>query len=216
MSVTAPSAAAGHVRRWTPEAPEVSASLILRLQRYRDLSQVPDAVRVAAEEIAREARRLATPEAAIWRGPVTSVAADGAVILGGDHRFHSRALARLLCGSREAYVVVLTVGAGIEERVREMLEAQCFLEGFLMDTAAWAALVVLARDLRRSLLAEERAASRGVTHRLAPGFLDWPVADQAGLLRVFGEAPLPVQVTEFAWLVPVKSISGVLGVVQAV
>jgi hypothetical protein len=193
----------------------VSAQLILRLQRYRDMAQVPRAVQSVAEQIAEEATRLTTPEAVVWRGPVTSVDAEGAVTLGGAHRFHSRALARLLASSTEAYVVVLTVGAAIEERARSMLEAQCFLEGFLMDTAAWAAIVVLARDLRRWLLAEERPAARRVTHRLAPGFLDWPVAEQATLLGVFGEAPLPVRVTEFAWLLPVKSISGVLGVVQA-
>ncbi len=205
----------GTVVHWPLEPPAVSADLILRLQKYRDPGRVPRAIREAADLVAAEASGLIAPEAVLWRGPVTGVDPAGPVTLGDGHRLQSRALARLLASSEEAYVLVLTVGAAIEERARAMMEARLLLEGFLMDTAAWAAIVGLARGVRRRLLAEERPAGRAVTHRLAPGYLDWPVAEQATLLRVFGDEPLPVSVTDSAWMLPVKSISGVFGVVPA-
>jgi len=203
------------VQRWTPAAPVVPADLILRLQKYRDLARVPRAIRQVAEAVASEASRLLAPEAVLWRGPVTAVDPAGTVTIADAHRFHSAALARLLATAAEAYVVVLTLGEGIEARARSMLQEQLLLEGLLMDTAAWAAIELLIRDLRRFLMDHERPGGRSVTHRLGPGHRDWPVTEQAALLRVFGEAHLPVSVNESACMLPCKSVSGVYGIVPA-
>lgn len=205
----------GTVQRWTPVAPVVPADLILRLQKYRDLARVPRAVRQVAEAVAAEASRLLVPEAVLWRGPLTEVDPAGTVTIADAHRFHSCALARLLATAAEAYVVVLTLGEGIEARARSMLQEHLLLEGLLMDTAAWAAIELLIRDLRRFLIDHERPDGRSVTHRLGPGHRDWPVTEQAALLRVFGEAPLPVRVNESACMLPCKSVSGVYGIVPA-
>lgn len=205
----------GTVQRWTPAAPVVPADLILRLQKYRDLTRVPRAVRQVADAVAAEASRLLAPEAILWRGPVTEVDPEGDVTIADAHHFHSRALARLLATAAEAYVVVLTLGEGIEERARSMLQEQLLLEGLLMDTAAWAAIELLIRDMRRFLIDTERPGGRRVTHRLGPGHRDWSVTEQAALLRVFGEAPLPVRVNESACMLPCKSVSGVYGIVPA-
>ncbi len=200
------------VQHWTLSAPVVPASLILRLGKYRDLSAVPQAIRDAAGLVAAEATALASPEAMVWRGSVS--VEDDVAVLGRSSRFHSRALARLLAGSTEAYVVVLTVGAQMEDRAREMFEAQQFLESFLMDTAAWGAIELCVRDVRRRLIAAERTAGRSVTHRLGPGHVDWPLTDQATLLGVFADAPLPVRLNDAQCMLPQKSISGVFGVIS--
>ncbi len=191
----------------------VSADLVLRLQKYRDPAGVPGAIREAAELMAAEAGRLITPEVLVWRGPVTAVDPAGVVTLDRAHRFCSRALARLLAPAAEAYVVVLTLGEALEQRVDVLFREQQLLEGLLLDTAGWAAIERLMRGIRGRLREIERPRGRSVTHRLAPGYLDWSVAEQAALLSVFGEVPLPVRVTEAAWMLPRKSVSAVFGVV---
>lgn len=203
----------GAVWSFPLEAPAVPADLILKLQKCRDLSRVPPAIREAADAAAAEASRLAAPEAVCWRGPVTALDEAGEVVLDGTHRFHSQALARLLAPAAEAVVVVLTLGEALERRVAALFAEHLPLESVLLDTAGWAAIEVLVRGVRRRLVEQERPAGRSVTHRLAPGYRDWPVEEQAALLGVFGGAPLPVRVTEAAWLVPVKSISALFGVV---
>ena len=203
-----------HVERWAPPAPVVPAELILRLQKYRDPSRAPGVIREAADLVAAEATRLATPEAVLWRGPVR-IAEAGVVVLGDSHRLHGAALGRLLAVSVEAYVVVLTLGGRIEDRVHAMFEERQLLESFLLDTAGWAAIELLARDLRRRLTDVERPRGRSVTHRLGPGHLDWPLAEQTTLLRVFGDVPLPVRLNEAACMLPQKSISALFGVVPA-
>ena len=194
------------------DPPKVPPELILRLQKYRDLSRVPRVIRQAAEQIAAEATRLTSPAAVLWRGPVTKVEPGGAVSLGEAHHFQSRTLARLLGRSTEALVLVLTIGVGIEDRAREMLAANLLMEGVLMDTAGWAALEVLARSLRLTLAAAERQHGHALTPRTAPGYSDWGLEEQAALFQVFGEAALPVTLNEAACMFPRKSISGIFGV----
>ncbi len=215
MSTATASPRGAEVRRWHPEPPDVPADLILRLQHYRDPARAPRAIREAAAVAAAEGGRLTSPEAVIWRGPVSGLGADGSVTLGGAQHFRSRLLARLLAHSTEAYVVVLTLGPALERRVDELFGTRCEFEGLLLETAGWAAIMTLARRLRRRLRDEEGAAGGSVTHRVAPGYGDWPVDDQRTLLALFGDVALPVSVNEAAWMLPRKSISGVFGVVAA-
>ncbi len=203
------------VRRWVFEPPTVPADLILRLQKYRQPAGAPIPIRDAAEAMAAEASRLTAPEAAVWRGPVTGRKPDGDVVLDDVHRFRSRALARLLEPAEAAYVIALTLGDALERRVDACFEERCLVEGLLLDTAGWAAIEILMREVRRRLMAEERLSGRVVTHRLAPGYQDWLVDEQAALLRVFGQAPLPVRVTESSWMLPRKSVSALFGVCPA-
>lgn len=193
----------------------IPADLVLRLQKYRDLGRVPRVVRRATEAAAAEASRLVEPAVVRWRGPVTAVDRDGLVTLDGAHSFHSRTLARLLAGASEALVFVLTIGPRLEARTQELLEEKLYVEAVLLDTAAWAAIELLRQALRRSLADEARARGGVLTARLGPGHGDWPVEEQVGLLRVFGDVPLPVTVNESACMLPRKSISGVFGLVPA-
>ena len=203
------------VQRWVFVPPAVPADLILQLQKHRHPARVSGPVREAAESMAAEASRLTAPVASVWRGLVTRVESDGEVMLDGVHRFRSRALARLLAPADAAYVVALTLGGALERRVDALFEERAFLEGLFLDTAGWAAIEILMREVRRRLSAEERSSGRTVTHRLAPGYQDWLVDEQPALLRVFGAAPLAVRVTESAWMLPRKSLSALFGVCPA-
>jgi hypothetical protein len=206
--------ASADVQSWTLEAPAVSAETILRLQKYRNLARVPRAIRTTAEAVALEAMRLMAPQAVVWRGPVTTIdRSRGEVTLGAGHRFHSATLARALASARHAYALVLTIGPDVEQRVSALLTEHQLLEGMLLDTAAWAAITTLVREMRRRFIARERSSGCSVTHRLAPGLQDWPVAEQPSLLAIFGDGPLPVRITEADWVLPRKSVSGVFGVV---
>lgn len=202
----------GRILRPALGRPPVPPALVLRLQKYRDLGRVPSAIQRAAEAASAEATGLVDPQAVLWRGPVAWVEPTGLVTLGASHRFHSRTLARLLVASPEAVVFVMTIGPRIEERVGALLADKLYVEGLLLDTAAWAAIELLRRELRQRLLVEERTRGGALTARLGPGHGDWPVEEQPALLRVFGDTPLPVTVNEAACLWPRKSVSGLFGV----
>jgi hypothetical protein len=206
---------AGRVSRLTLATPTIPTDLVLRLQKYRDLGRVPPVVRRVTAAVAAEASRLVEPAVVVWRGPVTAVDSAGLVTLDRVHRFHSRVLARLLAGSTEALVFVMTLGPALEARTQRLLEEKLYVEGVLLDTAAWAAIELLRQALKRRLADEARGRGGTLTARLGPGHGDWPVEEQPALFRVFGDVPLPVAVNDSACMLPRKSVSGVFGVVPA-
>ncbi|MBI2460649.1 MAG: hypothetical protein HYV61_03900 [Candidatus Rokubacteria bacterium] len=197
--------------RLEPRPGRISPRLILRLQRYRDLSQVPPPIVEVAEAMARLAERLVEPRALVLPVPIAAVEAEEVRLADGP-TFHSRALASMLRSSEQAVLFLLTLGPRLEAEVSARSEAKELLEAVLLDTAGWVAIEGGVRALRAHLRECWRAAGRGVTHRLAPGYLDWPLAEQALLFRRFGGANDLVRLTGSGVMVPLKSISGLYGV----
>ncbi len=196
----------------------VDPDIVLRLQKYRRLEMVPEAVRAVARRMAAEAAALLEPQGWIWRGHVRHVDPDGRVLVGGaDTRqrlgleFHSPALARALEGAAEAFIVLLTIGPALERRAHELIGEENLVEGLLLDTAGWAALDVLLKEVRQHLGAEARARGFRLSARMAPGFDDWGLEQQRVLFSAFDGTPLTVQLTEAAVMLPRKSISGLFG-----
>lgn len=193
-----------------PRPARISPSLILRLQRYRDLSRVPTPIVEVAEAMARTAERLVEPRALLLPIRIGAVK-EQEVQLAGGPTFHSRALASMLRSSDHAVLFILTLGPRLEAEVATLSEAGELLEAVLLDTAGWAAIEGGVRALRAHLIERWRATGRAVTHRLAPGYLDWPLPEQQTLFRCFEGANDLVQLTESGVMVPLKSISGVYG-----
>lgn len=193
--------------------PKVAPDLILRLQKYKKLEAVPAPVREAAQAMAALAETLVEPQGILQRVPVRRVEPEGAVLVSDGVRFQSRALARLLRGAAEIFLILLTLGSKLENRAQALMGEEQFLEALLLDTAGWVAMDALAKMVRGSLSAEARHRGRRLTHRIAPGYADWGLEEQRALFSAFGEDTLPVQLTEACVMLPRKSISGIYGLI---
>jgi hypothetical protein len=193
----------------------VAPDLILRLQKYKKLEAVPAPVREAAQAMAALAETLVEPQGILQRVPVRSVETEGAVLVADGVRFQSRALARLLRGAREVFLILLTLGPKLENRAQALMGEEQFLEALLLDTAGWVAMDALAKAVRGHLAAEVSARGMRLTHRMAPGYADWGLEEQRALFSAFGEDILPVQLTEACVMLPRKSISGIYGLIPA-
>lgn len=205
----------GTIERFTLDAPAVPVRMILRLQRYRDTSKAPRKVREAAEKAVMEAHELADPRVFLWRGTLSGVDADGTITLSGGHQFHSPTFARLLADSSELCALLLTLGDGIEDSSRKSLDNDRLLEGLMMDTCGWATISLSLRAARRKIAELENFQGCRLTSALAPGYLDWPLAELETLFDLFAGESLPVALNEFQTMLPRKSISSVFGVVPA-
>jgi hypothetical protein len=193
----------------------VEPDVILRLQKYRRLEAVAPVVHERARQMAALAESLVEPRGWMRQVSVDAVGPEGSVQLAGDLEFQSRGLARLMRGAAEAVLVVLTIGPALERRAQALIDSEELVEGLLLDTAGWAAIDALTRDLRGRLRAQARARSQRLTARMAPGFDDWGLEQQRVLFAAFGEGDLSVRLTEACVMLPRKSVSGVYGLVPA-
>ncbi|MDI6771718.1 MAG: hypothetical protein QME77_03930 [bacterium] len=201
------------VEQITLARPRVDPGLILKLQKYRKIEAVSPVVRETAARMAALAETLVGPRAWRARGRLTRVEPEGSVLLAGGLAFHSRVLARRLAQATEVAIVLLTVGPELERRAQEMIRDGQFVEGLLLDTAGWVVIEVLIKDIRRHLAAEARAQDLRLTGRMAPGFGDWGLEQQRALFSAFDGAGVSVRLTEACVMLPLKSVSGLYGLV---
>ncbi|MGH7266894.1 MAG: hypothetical protein ACREMB_18900, partial [Candidatus Rokuibacteriota bacterium] len=135
----------------------------------------------------------------------------GGARLADGPAFSGRAVGGLLAGCPLAVAFVLTLGPGLEEEVSARTARRELLEAFLLDTAGWAAIETAVRRLRLELLARAGAVEWRVTHRLAPGYRDWPLEEQRALVGFVDRDRELVQLSEHGVLTPFKSVSGLFG-----
>jgi hypothetical protein len=195
-------------------AVRVDPDLVLRLQRYRQLDRVPPRLHEVARQTAALAEALIAPQGWMWRGPVRHVDSDGSVRV-GEFAFNSRVLARTLERAVEAIILLLTVGDALERRAHDLIGEEHLVEGLLLDTAGWAALDAMLKQVRQRLAADARREGRRLTARLAPGFADWGLEQQRELFAAFDGVALPVRLTDAQVMLPRKSLTGLYGMVPA-
>lgn len=204
------------VEQITLTRPRVDPGLVLKLQKYRKIEAVSPVVRETAARMAALAETLVEPRAWQARGRVNRVEPEGGVLLGGGLAFHSRSLARRLAQAVEVAIVLLTVGPELERRAQEMIRDGQFADGLLLDTAGWVVIEVLTKELRRRLAVEARRHGLHLTGRMAPGFGDWGLEQQRVLFSAFDGAGVSVRLTEACVMLPLKSASGLYGLVPRV
>ena len=77
--------------------------------------------------------------------------------------------------------------------------------------AGWLAVEQATRALAWHVSDQIRDQRLGLTRRLGPGYVDWPLDEQAGLFALLADVALPVRLLESRAMLPKKSRSGLYG-----
>jgi hypothetical protein len=199
------------VERWRPPLLAIDPWTVLRLSRYRRRDEVAPAIWETARSMAARAETLIEPVALLAAVGVAARYPDSVRLATGPV-FSGRAVATLLTGCPVAAAFVLTLGPRLEAEVAALAGRRELLESFLLDAAGWAAIEGAVRALRLDLRRRLQPAGWRISHRLAPGYRDWPLAEQPALLGLLGgDTDGPVTLSEHGVLVPFKSITGLFG-----
>lgn len=207
-----------------PGAAELAAPLgeVMRLLRYRE-----GRTQVTARDLALLERGIAMAREAA--APAVSLAYC-AVSVEGDRvrtgvpgvEWRSRSLARLLAGSDGVSLVAATVGPGVEELTEQLFAREEYALATIVDAAGSALVQGLAEWVRAALsagtagvvlsgAAGEVAPGARLTPLYGPGYGDWPVEEQAALVDLAGGPAIGLTCTPTCYLVPQKSLVGLIG-----
>lgn len=118
--------------------------------------------------------------------------------------WRSRSLARLLRDSVAVHLVAATLGPGIEERTRELFQQEEYALATIVDAAG--------SSLIHSLSLYVQAQLGPSTPLYGPGYGDWPITDQIAFTQAAGGPVIELTSTETCYLVPQKSLVGILGI----
>ena len=126
--------------------------------------------------------------------------------------FHAGAtIARQLQGVETMALFLASAGSGIEDLSRSLMAAGEPLKGYVFDTLGSEIAERAADRLMANLSLHVRPRRWGLTNRFSPGYCGWPVADQQHLFTLLPEGFCGVRLTPSSLMVPLKSVSGVIG-----
>lgn len=113
--------------------------------------------------------------------------------------------------SEKAALFLCTVGPGLEVWSKKLLNAGDIILSYIVDIAA-SVTAESVTDLLHDRIKENMLLSGlNVTNRYSPGYCNWSVSEQHLLFSFFPENFCGVKLTESALMIPIKSVSGLIG-----
>ena len=115
--------------------------------------------------------------------------------------------------SEQMAVFMCTAGEGISQWSKQMMADNDPLKGFIADILG-SVVVETAIDAIQQKLSDEVGQERGlkITNRYSPGYCGWPTREQHKLFSLLPEGNCGIRLTESALMLPIKSVSGIIGI----
>ncbi len=142
---------------------------------------------------------------------MVELAADG-ITLEGVPFATGRRIASLLDVSESIVVFAATAGPGMDHWIKDYFDSGDPMRGYVADTIGSEAVEGAANWLEDRIIDRAIESSLYTTSRFSPGFCDWDVSEQHALFSLLPENFCGIRLTDSALMLPVKSVSGVLGI----
>lgn len=113
--------------------------------------------------------------------------------------------------SDELILFLLTIGPGIEEWSRKCFMNNKPLHGYIINILGSVIAEASVDILYDYILKEMEKKGLHLTNRYSPGYCGWDVSEQHKLFSFFPKGFCGITLTESALMVPVKSVSGIIG-----
>lgn len=108
-------------------------------------------------------------------------------------------------------VFACTIGAQVEQLAKQQMNDGNALEGYIVDLIGSELAEGVADYLHDHLEKEAQIEGKGLTNRFSPGYCNWPVVQQHELFLLLGSGVCGITLTPSALMLPVKSVSGIIG-----
>lgn len=107
---------------------------------------------------------------------------------------------------------VCTVGPGIENKSKELIGEDKTVEGYILDVIG-TEVVESGIDFCQNLLEiEMEKKGLSLSNRYSPGYCGWNVSEQHKLFSLLPVGFNDIRLKESALMVPIKSVSGIIGI----
>lgn len=118
----------------------------------------------------------------------------------------------LLKGSQKIAVISCTIGTQITEICNAYSQNYDYMKAYICDILANAAIEKLTNHIKKTLRHDPENKGLSITSHFSPGYCEWNIEEQPLLLSLLPQEQCPVILTSSCLMIPVKSISGIIGI----
>ncbi len=105
-----------------------------------------------------------------------------------------------------------TCGPQIDEYSKNLMRNGDYPEGFIVDLIGSEIAESIAEIIHGKLEITMLESGLKVTNRYSPGYCNWNVIEQEILFSLLGRKPCNITLTNTSLMLPLKSVSGIIGV----
>jgi len=117
-----------------------------------------------------------------------------------------------LSGLEAVAVFVCTAGSEISALAKDLAAKGDLIPAYVLDSIASETVERAMDRIQEKLAASVLAYGRKTTRRFSPGYCGWPVSAQHDLFSLLPENFCGVSLTGQALMLPLKSVSGIIGI----
>ena len=185
---------------------------ILRREGISDYSKVkPEIISVLQELLATlNEEHLLEPAIAYEFYAITQVSHDR-LSLENNAVLHGSLLPSVLSSAKELAAVVCTIGSALEKRATDYFSRNETLRGLLLDGIGSAAVDSLIQEVCKLIAQEASSSGYQASSPLNPGMADFPISEQWQMFQLVPSEEIGVSLTSLGVMVPLKSVSMVIG-----
>ncbi|WDN87186.1 hypothetical protein BuS5_00154 [Desulfosarcina sp. BuS5] len=169
-----------------------------------------------AEEVLNESKNLLQPAAAYEQIKILEVT-NNAVLCSGINApkvwLNIGQCSELMKKAAAAITSVVTIGFELDKRVKNLNLQGDYLSAWLMDAIGLIALEQAVSKIQRTAVIEAKKNMWRTGPFLSPGSIDgWPLSEQKKFCSLVPIDRIDVQLNKSNVLVPLKSVSGIIGI----
>ncbi|MDA3929611.1 MAG: hypothetical protein PF541_11700 [Prolixibacteraceae bacterium] len=127
-----------------------------------------------------------------------------------------KTITTLLKKSEFVVLFACTIGQNVEHYSKDEMGKGNSLEGYILDLIGSELAESVTDILHNYLEIKVKEYEMGISNRYSPGYCNWPVSDQHKLFSLLGNYNAGISLTESSLMIPVKSVSGILGVGKSI
>ncbi len=196
---------------WTVEIPieDVFRAMQMDIERVRARRS---GVMCVVEEAVCEGHRLLDPVVVFSRNSVKENTPSQLNLANGV-QLKNRFLAGQLAQAREMVAAVCSIGARIDRRITEAMHSNQIALGYVLNAFGGVALGQVVNRFCADLQAAAQASGLTTSCQFSPGLREWPVNQgQPALFALLPESAAYVQLSPSMQMIPLKSLSFVIGI----
>jgi len=192
--------------------PEVEENKLAKLLGGKGDQQLPESIRRKLRLLEDRFNNLIEPYIH-YRMVDFSIKDEGILRVQGTIDFTSKNLSEVMKHAEKLVCFIGTLGPGIEEEVDALIQNDELSEAYMLDAMGSVAVEDLVDKFQLTIKKECERESKTVTLRFSPGYCDWLLTEQKKLFSLFEPEVISVKLLDSCLMQPVKSISGVFGIV---
>jgi len=117
-----------------------------------------------------------------------------------------------LIHSETVAIFVATAGPVFENWSKQLFDAGDYPAGYVVDFIGSEIAEAAADRVETEILSRVSSVSLKITQRFSPGYCGWNVKEQVKLFSLLPDKFCGIHLTESALMVPLKSVSGIIGI----